>query len=102
MSTKNATEWLMSHKRFDAQQLKKIPNRTFSVAITSGKGGVGKSTISTNIALGLEKQGYKTGLLDYVILYHLVNPVKINYSYFINSTTNKQFRNSQMSKIKLN
>ena len=41
-----------------------IDPQTRVIAIGSGKGGVGKSTISTNIALGLEKQGYKTGLLD--------------------------------------
>ena len=42
----------------------KIDPQTRVIAIGSGKGGVGKSTISTNIALCLEKQGYKTGLLD--------------------------------------
>ena len=42
----------------------KIDPQTRVIAIGSGKGGVGKSTISANIALGLEKQGYKTGLLD--------------------------------------
>ena len=42
----------------------RIDPQTRVIAIGSGKGGVGKSTISTNIALGLEKQGYKTGLLD--------------------------------------
>ena len=41
-----------------------INPQTRVIAIGSGKGGVGKSTISTNIALGLEKKGYKTGLLD--------------------------------------
>ena len=42
----------------------KINPRTRVLAIGSGKGGVGKSTLSTNIALGLAKQGFKTGLLD--------------------------------------
>jgi len=49
--------------REDATETK-IDPQTRVIAIGSGKGGVGKSTISTNIALGLEKQGYKTGLLD--------------------------------------
>ena len=42
----------------------KIDPRTRVIAIGSGKGGVGKSTLSTNIALGLSKKGFKTGLLD--------------------------------------
>ena len=34
------------------------------IAVASGKGGVGKSTVAVNLALGLARQGLKTGLLD--------------------------------------
>lgn len=44
-----------------AENLKKIKN-TF--VILSGKGGVGKSTVATNLALSLSLKGFKTGLLD--------------------------------------
>ena len=36
----------------------------FSVAVASGKGGVGKTSIAINIALSLAKMGYRTCLLD--------------------------------------
>ena len=41
-----------------------VPSVDRIIAIGSGKGGVGKSTVSSNLAVALAKQGRKVGLLD--------------------------------------
>ncbi len=41
-----------------------ISGTKFTIAISSAKGGVGKSTFATNLALALKKIGCKVGLLD--------------------------------------
>lgn len=43
---------------------KLLPNVKNIIAVSSGKGGVGKSTVTANLAIGLTKLGYRVGLLD--------------------------------------
>ena len=43
---------------------KVLPKVKHIIAVASGKGGVGKSTVSSNLAVGLARRGFKVGLLD--------------------------------------
>jgi len=51
----------LQQKRFQKNSIK---GTKFTIAISSAKGGVGKSTFATNIAIALKKKGCKVGLLD--------------------------------------
>ena len=51
----------LEQKRFQKNPIK---GTKFTIAISSAKGGVGKSTFATNLALALKKSGCKVGLLD--------------------------------------
>jgi len=51
-------------KSLETEKANPLPNIKNIVAIASGKGGVGKSTITANLAVSLSKMGFKVGILD--------------------------------------
>ena len=54
------------YKRQQQNQIKgkEIPGIQNIIAIASGKGGVGKSTVTANLAVTLQKMGFSVGVLD--------------------------------------
>ena len=66
MSNKKPELSAAMKSKVEPKNFKKNPiiGTKFTIAISSAKGGVGKSTFATNIALALKKNGCKVGLLD--------------------------------------
>ncbi len=50
--------------RSPAQPRRDIPGVRHIVAVASGKGGVGKSTVAVNLALAMRRRGWRIGLMD--------------------------------------
>lgn len=51
-------------KKEDLKLIKNLMRIKHKIVVTSGKGGVGKSTVAVNIAMALSMRGYEVGLMD--------------------------------------
>jgi len=60
----DATVSVIPKKQDAPKSTKVLPNVKNIIAIASGKGGVGKSTVTANLAVSLAQKGYKVGLVD--------------------------------------
>lgn len=89
LSLKRKMEESNPQKQQQAQSLQILPNVKNIIAVASGKGGVGKSTVAVNIAAALAKKGHKVGLMD-TDIYGPSIPTMFNIHDRPNITTQKK------------
>lgn len=72
MSAHRTSKWLLSHNLYQKESnilspergLININNKAYTISVTSGKGGVGKTSISLKLSKLLADQGYRVLLID--------------------------------------
>ena len=93
-------EWQVRIPTRDTQNDDPIPDVRNVILVMSGKGGVGKSTIATNLALALGRVGTRVGLLD-ADLYGPSLPTMLGIEGHPQSTDGKKIKPLERFGIKL-
>ncbi len=63
-AAKSAGDQAQRSPQQTARESNPLPDVRHVLAVGAGKGGVGKSTVAVNLAVGLAREGHKVGLLD--------------------------------------
>jgi ATP-binding protein involved in chromosome partitioning len=64
MAESEAVEWMNALRESAGPPIGEPGSRTRVVAVSSGKGGVGKSSVSSNLAVALTRAGHRVGIVD--------------------------------------